>query len=377
MPPRPPVAAGRSIGIAQSYRLGGSIAQALESLAAAEPIASTENLTLDNAEIHYLRGSLYFSAGRLDACQKEHQTALDLAQDAGNQEWQARALSGLADADYAKGRMGSALEKFRRCVAVCDSIGLPRIAVVNWAAICYCSLYMLDAKAGAEAFATARSLAQQLGNRYAEMLALYEHSVHLVWSGRIAEAIPIVEEAYQLAKSIGAKRFLPVLLTYKADIALRQGDRAAAHALLQEALQTARDDMAFFGAGIYGWLARTDPNREDVHRHLAEGQALLEGGSLSHNHIHYHLNAMEHGLERQDAPLALHHAAALEAYTAAEPLPFTTLFIERARAVVDVWQNPESAEAWQRLERLKQTAQEAGMALAWPEPDERNALAPN
>jgi hypothetical protein len=86
---------------------------------------------------------------------------------------------------------------------------------------------------------------------------------------------------------------------------------------------------------------------------------------------------MEHGLERQDAPLALRHAAALEAYTATEPLPFATLFIERARAVVEVWQHPESAEARLRLEGLKQTAQEAGMALAWSEPDARNALAPN
>jgi hypothetical protein len=191
------------------------------------------------------------------------------------------------------------------------------------------------------------------------------------------EATPVIEDAYQLAKSIDAKRFLPVLLSNKAEIALRQGDRTAAHALLQEALQTARDDMVFFGAVIYGWLARTDPNKENAYRHLAEGQALLERGSLSHNHIYYHLNAMDLGLERQDAPLALHHAAAMEAYTAAEPLPLADLFIERARAMVDVWQHHENAEAWQRLERLKQTAQEAGMMLAWPEPDERNALAPN
>jgi hypothetical protein len=215
----------------------------------------------------------------------------------------------------------------------------------------------------------ALKLARQLGNRHAEMMALQTHSGGLVRSGRMAEATPIVEEAYQLAKSIDAKRFLPVLLTYKAEIALRQGDRAAAHAHLHDALQKARDDMAFWGAVIYGLLARADPNKEDTHRHLAEGQALLEGGSLSHNHILYHLNAMELGLERQDGPLALRHAAALEAYTAAEPLPFTTLFIERARAVVDVWQDPENPEARLRLERIKETATDAGIMLAWPAPN--------
>jgi hypothetical protein len=87
---------------------------------------------------------------------------------------------------------------------------------------------------------------------------------------------------------------------------------------------------------------------------------------------------MEMGLERQDAPLALGHAAALEAYTAAEPLPFANLFVERARAVVDVWQDPESAEARLRLEGLKQTATDAGMVLAWPEPNAPyDALAPD
>jgi hypothetical protein len=65
----------------------------------------------------------------------------------------------------------------------------------------------------------------------------------------------------------------------------------------------------------------------------------------------------------------------MEAYTAAEPLPLADLFIERAQAVVDVWQHPENPEARQRLERIKETVQEAGMMLAWPEPD--NALSPN
>jgi class 3 adenylate cyclase/tetratricopeptide (TPR) repeat protein len=376
-----PSPAGRClalIGIAQSHRFGGSIEHALEGLAAAEPIASAENLTLESAEIPYLRGCLYFYAGNLEACQWEHQAALDLAEAAGNQEWQARALSGLGDADYAKGRLRSALEKFRRCVALCDSSGLPRIAVVNWMMVGHCSLYLLDMKARAEAYATVRKLAQQLGNRYAEMMALESHSNGLIWSGRMAEATPVVEEAYQLAESIGAKRFLPCLRAYKAEIALRLGDRTAAHALSQDALRMARDDMAFYGAPICALLARTDPTKEDAHQHLAEGQALLEKGSLSHNHIHYHLNAMELGLERIDAPLALHHAGALEAYTAAEPLPFATLFIARARAVVDVWCDPQSAEARAHLERLKQTAQEAGMILDWPEPKApHDALAPN
>jgi hypothetical protein len=81
----------------------------------------------------------------------------------------------------------------------------------------------LDLKARAEAFAMARKLAQQLGNRHAEMLALETHGFGFILSGRMAEATPVIEEAYQLAESIGAKRFLPCLQAFKAEIALRPG----------------------------------------------------------------------------------------------------------------------------------------------------------
>jgi len=46
-------------------------------------------------------------------------------------ECEAHALSGLADAFYAQGRLRSALQAFVRCVEICDREGLTRFGIAN------------------------------------------------------------------------------------------------------------------------------------------------------------------------------------------------------------------------------------------------------
>ena len=64
------------------------------------------------AELHYTRGNLHFARGDIAACRAEHHAALACARSLADPMWEARALSGLADADYADGRMASALARF-------------------------------------------------------------------------------------------------------------------------------------------------------------------------------------------------------------------------------------------------------------------------
>ncbi len=66
----------------------------------AELAASRDNLTSELAQLHYLRGNLYFPLGNLDGCLEQHQLALDFARQVGSTESEALALSGLGDAKH-------------------------------------------------------------------------------------------------------------------------------------------------------------------------------------------------------------------------------------------------------------------------------------
>ena len=60
------------------------------------------------ANVHYLRGNLCFILARIDECLDEHTSALEIARRVNSRECEARALSGVADAHYMRGKMKSA-----------------------------------------------------------------------------------------------------------------------------------------------------------------------------------------------------------------------------------------------------------------------------
>jgi hypothetical protein len=66
---------------------------------------------------------------------------------------------------------------------------------------------------------------------------------------------------------------------------------------------------------------------------LAGGEALLAGNGLAHNHLHFRRDAIDACAHAGDAAGVLHHAAAREAVTEAEPLPWSTFHVARARAL--------------------------------------------
>ncbi len=102
------------LGIAAGHRLTASLDAALAALAEAEPIARTHGLTRELAELHHTRGNVQFARGEVAACRAAHEIALDCAHVLGDVAWEARAVSGLADASYATGRMRTAFEALHR-----------------------------------------------------------------------------------------------------------------------------------------------------------------------------------------------------------------------------------------------------------------------
>jgi tetratricopeptide (TPR) repeat protein len=110
--------------------------EAYAALEKAEAAASDRGLTLELAQIHYIRGNLHFPLGKIDDCHVEHELSLKYAREAESPEAEARALSGVADAEYLRGRMITAHDHFRRCIELCREHGFGRIEVAITAPSC-------------------------------------------------------------------------------------------------------------------------------------------------------------------------------------------------------------------------------------------------
>ena len=119
------------IGFAGVKRVTDDLAEALTDLEQAEAVAVPRHLVAGQARIHFLRGNLCFPRGDLEGCLREHGLALELARSAGAAELEAMALGGLGDAEYVRGRMSSAHDRFSECVGLCERHGFGRIEVAN------------------------------------------------------------------------------------------------------------------------------------------------------------------------------------------------------------------------------------------------------
>ena len=112
-------------------------------------------------------------------------------------------------------------------------------------------------------------------------------------------------------------------------------------------------------------LATDDPTVRQAA--LKEGEALLQAGAVSHNHLLFRRDAIDAYLGAGDWEGAERSAAALEDYTRAEPLPFSGFYIARARALAARGggrSDPTALAA--ELERLRKEGERLGLRVALP-----------
>ena len=351
------------LGIGAGHRLIGSVDAALAALAEAEPIAREHALTRELAELHHTRGNVLFARGDVTGCRAAHETALVCAKQIGDVAWEARAVSGLADASYAVARMRTAFKRFSECVALCDAHGLTRIKIPNLAMAGHCRIYLTEFDAGIASMEAANELARQVGDRHGEMFSLESKGLLLAFGARYEESEPVLERALALATSLGARRYQAILLTVLGEVSLSLGRTAEAHDRNEQALLFARETgMRFIGPFILALKARmeSDPVKREQYR--SEGQRLIDQGGVGHSPIAYHRLGIEDTLARGEWERTRAHAAALESYTSNEPLPYTDFLIARGRALAALGANPQEAAARGELERLKADA----LRLKWP-----------
>jgi tetratricopeptide (TPR) repeat protein len=328
-------------------------------------LAARHGLTAELARLHFLRGNLYFPRGQIDRCLEEHQRSFEFARSAGSAELEAQALGGLGDAEYVRGRMLTAGRHFRACIELCRQHGFGRIEVASLPMAAFTEFYGGEYERALHEATAAIEAASRVGHQRAEIIA---HCIAFMCQAEradFAEARANAMRAIALARQLGAGRFEAEGLGFLAVVEAARGRRTRAARLIREALAISRaTGMTFLGPGLLGWLALFTDDLEERRAAFAEGEALLAAGSLSHNYFFFYQAAIEAALHPEDWAAVERHAAALEDYTRAEPLPWTDFIIGRGRALAAWGRGERDGAAVERLHALYDQAERAGLRSA-------------
>jgi class 3 adenylate cyclase/tetratricopeptide (TPR) repeat protein len=353
-----------SIGQAEGLRMIDRVEEALEVLERAQGPAEAGNLAAELAQLHYLRGNLYFPKGEFDKCLVEHESGLKWAREAGLQEAEARSLGGLADASYLTGRMRTAHLRFAECVEVSRQQGFSAVYVANMAMIGWTGIYIDPLDKHLDVGQSASELAAEQNLQRAAAIARGYVGYVLIELEKFDEAGEQLEHGLKASNNTQAGRFEPLSLWGVGRIAYENGDRAQAIKIGEKALRICRDTaMGYLGATILGFLARVSADVEAKRRYLAEAEGLLDTGCVSHNYFFLHRDAIEIYLSMQDWDEAERHAVALETYTRSESLPWSEFLIARGRALAAHGRSQRSDALTFELERLRQEACKMGYKL--------------
>jgi len=356
------------IGIAEGMRVTDDYDDAFQALHEAQQLAGNLELVQELARIHHLRGNLHFPLGNVDGCLEEHEKALHYAQQAGDAQNEARALSGLGDAHYSRGRMRTALDYFHRCVELSSRHDYINIAVGNQYMVAWTRFYMNEVREALREAIEAVDSAVDIGYLRAEMVARLSASRILIELGELDSASEHIERGLKIADLLGANRFKPFLMIFLARVQLtRNGRSSETAALMREAAEISREtSVGFLGPWVLSTLALACDDAEECRRALAEGEEILARGCVGHNYFAFYRTAMETSLHWQNWDETDRYAAELEAYSRPEPLPRFDYYIARARALADFGRNGTNEGLAQRLAALREQAHEVGLLAALP-----------
>ena len=349
------------IGVASCVRLLGGNEEGVAALKTAEPLARELKADRELSDIHYYFGSLMFASGDIDGCYRHHGEARDFALKAQAPECEARALSGLGDAHYGRGRMRLAIDHFRRCKALCQEHGLARVEVGSTHMIGAIRRYLFEWEEAIEDLREAAGIAVKVGNIRTQMVALNILGEILVDAARPDEARAALGEALGLAETFDNPRYRAYVL-YELGRAhyYDPTHRREAEATLEEALALSRrTEMRFIGPRVLAALALASDQRRAAA--LAEGEAVLKGGCLAHNALWFYRDAIEAGLIACDFDRVRNYASALANFAGGEALPWSQFFVDRGRALAEYAGGGRGPALFDDFIRLKGEAQRSGL----------------
>jgi class 3 adenylate cyclase/tetratricopeptide (TPR) repeat protein len=343
---------------ASGMRIVDQVQDALDVLAQAEPLARESGSALLLARLHHLRGGFYFGLGRSEECLREHEASLAQARAAGSLEAEANALSGLGDANYVRGRMRTAHERFRACVDLAQRNGFGRIEVANKHMAAWTLHYLGRLVPALEVSRDAVDMAARVSHPRTEAMARQTLAYVQGWlMGEVREARAELEKAMQLVRALGARRFEAQNLVFQAQLLLREGERDRAGVVARDALAFCRTHaMSFIGPMALAVAAQSADDADERRRLLAEGEALLALGSISHNYFDFYACAIDDALGCGDWGEAERYCDAFARYVSDEPVPWSDMVVARGRALARAGRGERDAALLAQIERLRAEA---------------------
>lgn len=359
------------IGIAAAGRLMGQGESGLDVLGQAEAVARREGMEAELAEICYLRGTAAFSAAQFEQCLDLQNEALRYARRAGSYEWEAAALGGLADAEYARGRMRNTLDNFERCFALCRKHGLLHIEARNRFMVGVTRRYLGAQDVALGELDAAAELSDRIHDVRGGMMARNIQGEILMDMADFEAAAMPLQEALSTARSLNNRRMEVYELYQLTRHAHSQEEPALAQDRMDQAIEIGRETgIHFHGPRLFALQARIARDEEVCRKALAEGAALIDAGANAHNVLWFHRDAIDACLAIGAQDLARAHADALVAFTSEEPLPWADFFVARGRALADCADGQGDGAT---LARVHARGRELGLAIALPEVDAARA----
>ncbi len=348
------------IAMASGMRIVDRISEGMELLQEAEPLAVQAGLTLDLSHLHELRGNLLFGLGRALECQREHEKALELARRAGSAEAECAALGGLGDASYAQAKVRSGARLVGQCVEMARAQGFLKVEIAYLPMVSWSTYYMLDLAGSIEVSRRAIEQSMRMHNPRAELMARGQFvMVDGCIRGNHREALGQVDRALELAQTMGAPRFEAMIWFFSALLVMRTGDLQTAQTHLQTAFRIAErteQGLYFVGAQLYGAQAMMAADEHQRSQALAQGERVLVGHALSHNHFVFYDFAIQATLAGSEWDKTLRYCDALETFVAAEPFPWADFIVARGRTLVRHGRGERSADLRQDLVALRDLA---------------------
>lgn len=350
------------LGLAHGLSVLDRFAETMEVLDRAQREAEEKGLLAEQSRIHTLRGNTHFPRGEIARCLAEHSEALRLAEASGALEEQARALGGLADANYMRGLFRTSGRMFERCVDLCAAQGFRRIEAANLPMVGMMLMMDLQMTAALRHAQRAARLAEEIGHRRAAMISHQGLAFVHRELGQLEPALQSNAIGLAIAQSLGARRFIAESLMLQAQAEFEGGDPRAGQTA-REANEIARETPKYmlpFGLGLAAMITRDADERRAL---LAEGEQLLADGAISHNVIFFNRCAIEACLAAKDWDSVDRFAAAFEHSMAREPLPMSDFLVARARAISAAGRGLKADE---ELRRLKERATQVGWLAVVP-----------
>ncbi len=355
------------LGVAAGMRIADRYDEALDILDKAETVASSSGMEQERAQVHHLRGNLYFPVGRIEECAAEHEKSLRFAKQAGSVEAKANALGGIADASYIAGRMATAFQNFSRCAEVASQNGYGGIAIVNSSMAGFSRMYLNQLSEALEDALNTVAAANKVGHQRAEMLGEIL-AVNVCYEmADYTEARQHNNRAIEFARQLGAPRFEAQALMYGGKLKRSEGRRDDAIKILETALEMSKEvGHGFTGPRIVGEIARNFVETEEKCEALDEGERMLEAGSVSHNHFFFYRDAIEVSLDIGDWNSAERYSTSFEDFTKSEPLPWSNFFTDRGRALAAYGRGVHDEALNEEFQRLNKLAKLVGLKTAIP-----------